>query len=334
MQAGRAGILQSRDLMTEQTVSSRRRSGDPELFAEIEAGLAASPMRLPPKLFYDERGSRLFEQITELPEYYLTRTERALLDSVGSGWVRDLEPRTLVELGAGSAEKTRILLDAMRSGGEPGTYVPVDVSAEFLHESARKLKAEYAELDVRPHVADITRPLRLDGTLPRPLLVAFLGSTIGNFEDHEAAAILSGVSASLLEHDRFLLGADLAKDRAALEAAYNDARGVTAEFNLNMLRVLNRRFGADFDVGAFEHHAFYNEPHGRVEMHLVSKRDQTIQIPGLAPLEMPEGADIRTEVSNKYTPERLEQILGDAGLEIVDFATDEAGRYALVSAQA
>ncbi len=302
------------------------------LLREVRAGLAKTPREVPPRFFYDERGSRLFESITRLPEYYLTRTERALLGSHGSEWTRSLAPRSLIEPGAGSADKTRVLLDAASAKEQPRLYVPIDVSAEFLEQTARQLSLEYPRLRVEPLVADITRPLPLRDSLPRPAMFAFLGSTIGNFDDEAATALLRDLRRHMDEGDRLLLGADLKKGPARLEAAYNDSAGVTAEFNTNMLEVLNRTFGADFDRSAFEHEAVYDADEGRIEMYLVSARDQTVRFPGIGELGFTAGERIRTEVSNKYDRPRLRRILGRAGLRIERWASDEERLYALLLA--
>ena len=289
--------------------------------AEVAAGMAARPRIIPPKFFYDERGSELFEEITRLPEYYPTRVERGLLAGVVAAWLRGHAPRALVELGAGSAEKTRILLEAMLESARerPVVYAPVDVSAEFLRATAERLAADYPDLDVRPVVADLTDPFTLPSALPRPLVLAFLGSTIGNFGRSDAAALLRHAASILEPGDRLLLGVDLRKDAALLDAAYNDDAGVTAEFNLNVLRVLNRELGADFDLDAFRHHAFYDEANGRVEMHLVANDAQRVHIPGVGTIALDAGESILTEISRKYDRAEIEATLRDAGLEIAEW---------------
>lgn len=302
------------------------------LLREVKAGLEKTPREVPPRFFYDERGSRLFEDITRLPEYYLTRTERALLRSRGAEWTKQLAPRSLIEPGAGSADKTRVLLDAASVTGESVLYVPIDVSAKFLEQTARQLSLEYPHLSVEPIVADITRPLPLPDSLPRPALFGFLGSTIGNFDDVAASRLLGDLRRHMEPRDRLLLGADLKKDRTRLEAAYNDSAGVTAAFNANMLEVLNRTFGADFDRSAFEHEAVYDADRGRIEMYLISKREQSVRFPGIGRLSLDKGERIRTEVSNKYDHPRLRRILGRAGLRIERWATDAQGLYALLLA--
>jgi L-histidine N-alpha-methyltransferase len=306
------------------------------MLADVRRGLIEPPpgaqRELPPKYFYDHRGSELFEEITHLPEYYLTRTERALLATRMPRWMRALQPGALVELGAGNADKTRAILDAMRSARRGVVYVPVDVSATFLDETAARLRRAYPDLGVVPLVADFAVGIRVPPALPRPVLYAFLGSTIGNFTDAEAEQLLARLRHGMSRSDRLLLGADLVKDPAIIERAYNDSRGVTAAFNRNMLRVLNHELGADFDAGAFAHRAFFAEQAGRIEMHLVATVEQEVTIPGLGRLTIPRGDSIRTEISNKYSRGRLEHILRDAGFGIVAWETDDAGGYALLLA--
>lgn len=309
----------------------RTAAADTPMLAEVRQGLAREPKELSPKFFYDQRGSELFEQITELPEYYLTRAERELLEQYMPEWIGAMRPGALVELGAGSTAKARILLDAMHAArGDEIVYVPVDVSARFLNAAADELRADRPGLEVVPVVADITTEYALPRDLPRPTLFALIGSTIGNFGNDAAIRLLGSVRARLSGADRFLLGVDLRKDRATLEAAYNDARGVTAEFNLNMLRVLNRELGADFDPAAFRHHAFYNEEQRRIEMHLVSERAQTVHIPGMEPVRFREGESMRTEISCKHDQDSIAEMFGAAGMRVERWQPDAAGRFALV----
>jgi dimethylhistidine N-methyltransferase/glutamate--cysteine ligase len=306
------------------------RAGNPALLADVRGGFSLPQKELPPKYFYDARGSRLFEEITALEEYYPTRTERAMLERLMPGMIRALRPVSLVELGAGSAEKSRIILDAMRDAGTLETYVPVDVSAEFLAQTARRLRSEYPGSRISPAVADISGPMNLP-VFPRPALFAFLGSTIGNFEDEPAIALLKRVAAAMQPGDRFLMGADLVKDRAVLEAAYNDSRNITAQFNLNVLRVLNRELGANFDEAGFRHQAFFNPVHSRIEMHLISTRRQAVEIPGMSEVMFRDGESIRTEISRKFTRPMLEDMFSDAGLSIEQWETDEKNWYAIMT---
>lgn len=294
------------------------------MLAEVRDGLARPQKELPPKYFYDARGSELFEEITRLPEYYLTRAERALLERWMPAWTAGLRPRTLVELGAGSAVKTRVVLEAMAAARPVAelAYVPVDVSASFLREMADGLRAESPGLSVLPVVADMTEPFALPAGLAAPTLHAFLGSTIGNFADEDATRLLATIRARMGTGDRLLLGVDLRKDVARIEAAYNDGAGVTAEFNRNMLRVLNHETGADFRVERFDHRAFYDGERHRIEMHLVSRAAQTVTIPGIGAVSFAAGESIRTEVSCKHDRESVEAMFAAAGLAVERWETD------------
>ena len=303
------------------------------MLEEMGWGLSQPQKQLPSKYFYDTRGSALFEAITGLPEYYPTRTETGLLKRQVSSWVAEMAPTSLVELGAGSARKTRILLAAMLRGTPDRTYMPVDVAGDFLRATAESLRVEDPSLDVRPQVRDITWDLDFVEDLPGPVLFALLGSTIGNFAGQAAHQLLCNVRSAMTECDLFLLGADLrpgeGKSIERLEAAYNDAQGVTAEFNLNMLRALNRDAGTNFDLAAFRHKAFYNEREGRIEMHLVAEAAQEVRIPGGGVAQIEAGESILTELSCKYDRPVLTGIFGAASLEIVRWCTDEDGLYAM-----
>lgn len=302
---------------------------------EVAHGLSQDPKQLPSKYFYDARGSRLFERITRLPEYYPTRTERALLVRWMRPWFADLRPRSLVELGAGSAEKTRILLDAMLEVGSGELYVPVDVSADFLADTARRLRTDYPDLHVSPAVADIAQPIELSVDPAPPTVYAFLGGTIGNFEAGAAADLLRHVRESMQPPDRFLLGADLrpgpGKGREEIEAAYDDDAGVTAEFNLNMLRALNRELGTDFDVAGFRHRAFYDDVRHRIEMHLVADTAQIVHLPEVGTFRLAAGESIRTEISCKYDRASLQDLFRRAGLVLDWWRQDDLGRFALAA---
>jgi L-histidine Nalpha-methyltransferase len=313
-------------------VAERAAPADPAILAEVAEGLSRPQKTLSPKFFYDERGSRLFEEITRLPEYYLTRTERSLLERWMPEWIGALAPRALVELGAGSAEKTRIVLDAIASTVQSAVYVPVDVSAEFLDESAARIRAAYPSIDIVPLVADMTGDFALPAGLPHPTLHAFLGSTIGNFAPEPAVELLRRVRERMMETDRFLMGVDLRKDPARIEAAYDDSAGVTAEFNRNMLRALNAMTGADFDVDAWEHRAFYNREAHWIEMHLVSPRDHSVSIPGAGTFRFAAGETIRTEISAKHDRASVEAMFTAADLVIERWMTDDDGLYAITLA--
>lgn len=300
---------------------------------EVWAALNRVPREIPSKYFYDERGSELFDQITRLPEYYLTRAECEILKRITPALIQSAAPCTLVELGPGSGDKTRILLDHIAARASAPVYVPVDVSETYLEQLSAELSANYPGLTVRPSLSDMTREIRLPQRLPGPLIIAFLGSTIGNFEAAAAAALLARIGALLNAEDRLLIGFDLKKDPAVLHAAYNDAAGVTAEFNLNILRVLNRALDCDFDPHAYRHRAEYNQELGRIEMYLLSTRDQVVRVGSLGSVQIGKGESIRTEISCKYDRVQIEGMLEQGGLSMAAFDTDGAERFALVTAR-
>lgn len=303
------------------------------LLEDVREGLSRPQKELDPKYFYDERGSQLFEKITELPEYYPTRAERDLLKAIAPVLVARIRPAALVELGAGSASKTRLILDSMRDVGSARQYVPVDVSGEFLRDTAVRLRREYPGLCVDPAVGDFSGELVLP-RVARPALFGFLGSTIGNFRESEAVGILRRVAGQMHADDHFLLGADLRKDVATIVAAYNDAAGVTAEFNLNVLGVINRSLGADFDPSRFRHRAFYDVSRHRIEMHLDSTQDQVVYIPEIGEVAIAEGESIRTELSYKYDRATVESLFSQAGLDLVEWMPDDGATFALALARA
>jgi L-histidine Nalpha-methyltransferase len=309
---------------------ARESVADPRMLAEVAEGLSRPQKELSPKYFYDQRGSELFEEITRLEEYYPTRTERALLEAWMPSLMRRLGSRALVELGAGSAEKSRIILDAMREAGTAELYVPIDVSATFLALTAARLRREYPSLAVEPAIADIAEELNLPRKLPRPALFAFLGSTIGNFYPPAAIRLLARVRAAMETGDRFLMGVDLRKDVARIEAAYNDATGVTAEFNRNMLRVLNHELGADFEPTAFDHLAFYETGAHRIEMHLIAREPQLVTVPGIGVVRFRAGESLRTEISCKHDRESVAQLFEAAGLELEEWRADGDSLFGLV----
>ncbi|MCU7821734.1 L-histidine N(alpha)-methyltransferase [Kitasatospora sp. DSM 101779] len=296
---------------------------------DVQRGLTASPKWLPPKWFYDARGSELFEEITRLPEYYPTRAEREILTDRAAEIAALSRARTLVELGSGSSEKTRLLLDALNGIGSLRAYVPVDVSESALEAAGRALIADYPGTDVHAVLSDFTRGLGLPpGGGPR--LVAFLGGTLGNFVPAERAGFLRTLRAALEPGDALLLGTDLVKDPAVLVAAYDDAAGVTAEFNKNVLNVLDRELDADFDADAFEHVALWDAEQEWIEMRLRSVRDQTVKIPALdMPVHFEAGEELRTEVSAKFRRERVADELAAAGMRLTHWWTDAAGRFGL-----
>jgi L-histidine N-alpha-methyltransferase len=303
--------------------------------SDVRAGLSASPKELSPKYFYDQRGSRLFEQITELDEYYPTRAEREILSRRSAEILATAgTPGTLVELGSGSASKTRHLLSAMRDAGCLETYVPVDISEEITHETAKILVDEYPGLAVRGLVCDFESDLERIHSDGGARLVAFLGGTIGNLYPGERREFLTRIGALFGPGDHLLLGTDLVKDTARLEAAYDDAAGVTAEFNKNVLQVLNRELAADFDLDAFEHIARYDAREERMDIRLRSLTAQTVQLAGLdLTVQFAAGEEMRTEISTKFTRERLEAVYAEAGLELRGWFTDSGGDYALTLAR-
>jgi len=296
---------------------------------DVQHGVTASPKWLPPKWFYDARGSELFEEITRLPEYYPTRAEREILTARAREIAAATRARTLVELGSGSSEKTRLLLDALRELGTLEAYVPVDVSDSALEAAGKALTSEYPDLAVHAVVSDFTHGLGLPpGGGPR--LVAFLGGTLGNLLPAERADFLTTLRGALEPGDAVLLGTDLVKDPAVLVAAYDDSAGVTAAFNKNVLNVLNRELGADFDPEMFEHVALWDAEREWIEMRLRSLRSQTVKIPALdLPVHFDEGEELRTEVSAKFRRARVAEELAAAGLRLSEWWTDEEGRFGL-----
>ncbi|MER7722668.1 L-histidine N(alpha)-methyltransferase [Streptomyces sp. NPDC096323] len=299
---------------------------DAALRADVLDGLTGHPKTLPPKWFYDARGSELFEEITRLPEYYPTRAEREILIDRAAEIAAASGARTLVELGSGSSEKTRHLLDALP---ELHSYVPVDVSESALRGAAEALLEERPELSVHALIADFTAELSLPDT-PGPRLVAFLGGTIGNLLPDERAAFLASVRSLLSPGDTLLLGTDLVKDEEVLVAAYDDAAGVTAAFNRNVLSVVDRELGADFALDDFEHVARWNARQEWIEMRLRARRALTVKVPELDLLVSFEaGEELRTEVSAKFRKDGVRGELAAAGLRLSQWWTDAEGRFAL-----
>jgi L-histidine N-alpha-methyltransferase len=297
---------------------------------EIRAGLLRTPRETDPKYFYDDLGSALFESICELPEYYQTRTEHALLQSIAPGIVERTGIAELVELGAGNASKTRVLLDAMADAGALQLYVPFDFSAGILRRVAGELVAEYPGLRVHGVVADFTETMYEIPAGVDERLVAFLGGTIGNFTPADAARFLRRLAARMRRGDWLLLGTDLIKDVRRLEAAYDDAAGVTAEFNKNVLRVLNARLGGDFDPDRFRHRAFYDRRRHWIEMRLVSTAAQRVHLPVIdLELQLGRGEEIRTEISTKYDRSRAGALLENGGFDLVEWHTDPESLFAL-----
>jgi L-histidine Nalpha-methyltransferase len=303
--------------------------------ADVRAGLTRPFKELSPRYFYDERGSELFERITELEEYYPTRCEREILQSRAAEICEAANrPASLIELGSGSARKTRVLLDAMRCAGCLETYCPVDISEEITRDTAERIAREFEAINVRGLVCDFEFDLeRIPVGGPR--VIALLGGTIGNFAPHQRAGFLRRISNLLGPDDRFLLGTDLVKDRAVLEAAYNDSAGVTAEFNKNVLAVLNRELGADFDLESFEHVARWDPENLWMDIRLRSLVNQMVSVSALDMLvPFAAGEEMRTEISTKFLRPGLEGIYAEAGLELTDWWMDAKGLYALSLARA
>jgi len=297
------------------------------LRSDVLAGLAGTPKSLPPKWFYDARGSELFERITELPEYYPTRAEREILRARSADVAEITRAATLVELGSGSSEKTRLLLSALHEAGTLREFVPLDVSPVALRESATAIANDYPDLRVHGVVGDFTAHLDLlPGAGPR--VVAFLGGTIGNLLPGERAKFLAGVRDVLAPGEWLLLGTDLVKEPDVLVRAYDDAAGVTAEFNRNVLRVLNRELDADFDVEAFEHVAAWDAEHNWIEMRLRAGRDMLVRLSALGvEARFAAGEELRTEVSAKFRQDGVREDLLGAGFELAHWWTDTAGRF-------
>jgi L-histidine Nalpha-methyltransferase len=303
---------------------------------DVRAGLTAKPKTLPPKYFYDELGSALFEAICALPEYYLTRAESEILTERATEIMVAVGPARLVELGSGSAVKTRYLIEAGLRHERALEYSAIDISPSALEATAKALTSEYPNLTVRAYEGDYYEGLRQlprDGGLTsgrhHPTLALFLGSNIGNFDPPEALRFLRAIRAVLAVGDALLLGTDLKKDRATLEAAYADALGVTAAFNLNILARVNRELGGHFDLGTFGHRAFYDETAGRVEMHLVSARDQRVAIDALSlDLSFVAGETIWTESSYKFSNEDVVRLARASGFELEREWTDGQNRFA------
>lgn len=301
-------------------------AADRALRKDVLRGMTRVPKELPPKWFYDTRGSELFEEITRLPEYYPTRAEREILLERAREIAAVSGARTLVELGSGSSEKTRHLIEALPA---LETYIPVDVSESALTGAAESLMEAHPGLRVHALLADFTAPLHLPES-PGPRLVVFLGGTIGNLLPAERAVFLASVRAMLSPGDALLMGTDLVKDEAVLVAAYDDAQGVTAEFDKNVLAVIDRELGADFHTADFDHVAVWNREHEWIEMRLRARSAVTVKIRALdlvVPFE--EGEEILTEISAKFRQEGVRKELAEAGLELSHWWTDAAGRFAL-----
>ncbi|HWJ80643.1 MAG TPA: L-histidine N(alpha)-methyltransferase [Nocardioides sp.] len=301
------------------------------LAADVRRGLGSVPRTLPPKWLYDDEGARLFDRITRLPEYYPTESERRILVDAAADLVRHSGATTVVELGSGTSDKTRVLLDAFADAGRLERFVPVDVAEETLREAAEMLAARYPTTEVEAVVGDFTLHLSHLSRYERKL-VAFLGGTIGNFYVEERAAFLGALADSMDVGDELLLGTDLVKDADRLITAYDDPTGVTEAFVKNSLRVLNRELGADFDLDAYSYVPFWDRRMQRMDLRLRAEMPQHVRIPGAdLELDLASGEEIRIEISTKFTEERLRAELGAVGLAITGWWTD--GDYALTLAR-
>jgi L-histidine Nalpha-methyltransferase len=312
-------------------VDSRLDGAEERTLAEdVLDGLTRPFKELPPKHFYDARGSELFERICELPEYYPTRTERAILHARAGAIAAATGAREVVELGAGYATKTRVLLDALAEAGTLERYVPVDVSEVTVRACADQLADEYPGLDVHGLVGDFERHLDALPRAPGPRLIAFLGGTIGNFLPGARRRFLRTLAGRLAPGDHLLLGTDLVKDPGVLEAAYDDAAGVTADFNRNVLHVVNAELGADFDPEAFDHVAFFDTDREWIEMRLRARSRQVVRIPAVGlTVHFAAREELRTEISAKFTAERLDGDLRAAGLRLARWFTDPEDLFAV-----
>jgi dimethylhistidine N-methyltransferase len=300
---------------------------DSPFMHDVIAGLTARPKQLPPKYFYDEAGARLFEEITALPEYYPTRCELAILRERSGDIARFFpEGSALIEFGSGSSRKVRIVLEAAPT---IAAYVPVDISSEMLVQEAAELRRDHPRLAVLPVEADFTQPFVLPAAVAGMAHTGFFpGSTIGNFEPHQACSFLRHAGHVLGRGANLIIGVDLVKDASTLNAAYDDAAGVTAKFNLNLLARINRELGGDFDLESFSHHAFYNSERHRIEMHLASKKRQKVRVAGRA-IEFRAGETIHTENSYKYTLETFGALARGSGWNPVAVWTDAGGNFSV-----
>jgi L-histidine N-alpha-methyltransferase len=299
------------------------------LRADVRGGLSASPKTLPPKWFYDDRGCELFDAITRLPEYYPTEAERTILRAEAPAIVAAAGADTMVELGSGTSDKTRVLLDAFAAAGKLRRFIPFEISESTLRAAADAIAAQYPGVEVHAVVGDFERHL---GKIPSGgrRMIAFLGSTIGNFGPDERSQFLTDLTAGMAPGDSLLLGTDLVKDVDRLEAAYDDRAGVTAEFNLNLLRVMNRELGADFDLSQFTHVARFDRANEWIEMRLRSVVDQTVTVSDLdLTVSFAADEEIRTEISAKFRRAGVETELAAAGLRLDRWMTDPAGDFAL-----
>lgn len=302
---------------------------------DLILGLTQSPKSLPAQYFYNQRGSELFEQICDLPEYYLTRTESQILQQYAPEISQITGTCELVELGSGSSTKTRLLLDAYQALGHKLKYVPIDVSGEILTESAKQLQQDYPQIQIQGIVGTYAQALvRLEPTTSASRLIFFLGSSLGNFTRQQSRRFFSQINAALNVGEYFLLGVDLQKPKHLLEAAYNDDRGITAEFNLNMLAHLNERFAGNFNLQLFEHWAFYNQQLNQIEMHLRCLQSHTVSLKALDfQVELSAGETIMTEISRKFDLALAQKELQSRGLKTLAVWTDPKQWFGLILSQ-
>ena len=301
---------------------------------DAREGLVQAPRSLPPKYFYDETGSRLFNEICKTRDYYVTRTERELLEQHADEIIAMTGPRTCVELGAGTAVKTEILLSRLTARRDTATYVTIDVCEEVLLESARRLIRDFPGLAIESLAGEYLAGIDALREPEKPVLYIFLGSSLGNFSEPDSIELLSRVVRRMAPGDSFLLGLDRVKDKDVLERAYNDERGVTAQFNLNVLNVLNAQLGADFRLQAFSHRAVYREAMEQIEMHLVARTSQVIALPGIDEMiRLHAGEHILTEISRKYTRSSIQRLLSGSGLCEQAHFEPENGYFSLVLAK-
>jgi len=302
-----------------------------DIAKEIREGLTASHKYTPCKYFYDTQGSKLFEEICQLPEYYPTHTEISILRDIAPELMKTVAHKDLIELGAGANVKIRILLNAVgKSIRATLRYILVDISRSAVIEASQDLLDTYPELQVLGIIADFTSQLEVIPT-ERPLMFCFLGSTIGNMEQGETILFLRSISANMKPDDKLLVGFDMVKNRETMEAAYNDSKGVTAEFNKNILNVLNKELNANFDLSHFDHVAFFNEDHERIEMHLRANRDISVKLKSIdLEIEFKRGETIHTENSKKFTEKSIEDLANRAGLSVQNWYSDPSGWFFLV----
>ena len=309
---------------------AREGDGGRTLAEDVLDGLTRPFKELPPKYAYDSRGSALFDRICELPEYYPTRTERSILERAAGELIAATGASELVELGSGSATKTRLLLDAMAAAGTLQRFVAVDVTERAVRESAAELTREYPGLQVHGVIGDFERHLDRLPPATGPRLLAFLGGTIGNFAPESRRRFLGTIAGLLSDRDHLLLGTDLVKDRATLEAAYDDSDGITAEFNRNILLVINRELGANFDPAGFQHVARFDAENERMDIRLRAREAQEVVLPAIdLTVRFAAGEELRTEISSKFTRERVAAELSAAGLALAAWHTDENDWFAL-----